>query len=83
MPSLNLDREERADRWLTQIRDRTMPIEPDWWLRLQCGQVADAAADVPTRGKQQFDIETHVLNRVFPIGLVSRIIDAAHYVALE
>jgi hypothetical protein len=60
-----------------------MPIEPDWWLRLQCGQVVDQEAADPAPSKPQFDSEARLLNRGFAIGVVNRIIEAAHYVALE
>lgn len=35
------ERQERADRWLRQATGRMLDIEPDWWLRMACGQVAD------------------------------------------
>ena len=35
------ERTERADRWLRVTTDRMLGIEPDWWLRMACGQVAE------------------------------------------
>ena len=32
---------DRAERWLTQTRERLQTIEPEWWLRMECGQVGD------------------------------------------
>jgi hypothetical protein len=37
------ERTERADRWLRVATDRMLGIEPDWWLRMACGQVADVS----------------------------------------
>jgi hypothetical protein len=37
------ERTERADRWLRVTTDRMLGIEPDWWLRMACGQVADVS----------------------------------------
>jgi hypothetical protein len=37
------ERTERADRWLRVRTDRMLGIEPDWWLRMACGQVADVS----------------------------------------
>ena len=37
------ERTERADRWLRVTTDRMLGIEPDWWLRLACGQVAEVS----------------------------------------
>jgi hypothetical protein len=34
---------ERADRWLQVATDRMLGIEPDWWLRMACGQVAEVS----------------------------------------
>ena len=35
------ERTERADRWLQVATDRMLVIEPDWWLRMACGQVSE------------------------------------------
>ena len=43
MKTLLPECEERADRWLRQAIDRLLLVEPDWWLRMECGQVAEAA----------------------------------------
>jgi hypothetical protein len=37
------ERTERADRWLRVTTDRMLGIEPDWWLRMACGQVAEVS----------------------------------------
>jgi hypothetical protein len=37
------ERTERADRWLRVRTDRMLGIEPDWWLRMACGQVAEVS----------------------------------------
>jgi len=37
------ERTERADRWLQVATDRMLGIEPDWWLRMACGQVAEVS----------------------------------------
>jgi len=39
MPPATDEREERADRWQRQLTDRLLVTEPDWWLRMECGQV--------------------------------------------
>jgi hypothetical protein len=46
MKTLSPDREERAIQWLQQAIDRMMLVEPDWWLRMECGQVADMVEPV-------------------------------------
>lgn len=33
------EREARAEQWLRQARERLLATEPDWWLRMVCGQV--------------------------------------------
>jgi hypothetical protein len=37
------ERTERADRWLRVTTDRMLGVEPDWWLRMACGQVAEVS----------------------------------------
>jgi hypothetical protein len=37
------ERTERAERWLRVTTDRMLGIEPDWWLRMACGQVAEVS----------------------------------------
>lgn len=41
MKTLSPDREERATQWLQQAIDRMMLVEPDWWLRMECGQLVE------------------------------------------
>jgi hypothetical protein len=43
MVTLGDEREERAERWLQQATERMLLVEPDWWLRMECGQTADSA----------------------------------------
>jgi hypothetical protein len=37
------ERTERADRWLRVTTERLLGVEPDWWLRMACGQVAEVS----------------------------------------
>jgi len=41
------ERAERAERWLRVTTDRMLGIEPDWWLRMACGQVAEVSESGP------------------------------------
>ncbi len=34
------DRQARADRWIEGSSDRIGTVEPEWWLRMMCGQLA-------------------------------------------
>ena len=43
MPAATDEREERAERWQRQVCDRMLMIEPDWWLRMECGQFVETA----------------------------------------
>lgn len=45
------ERTERADRWLRVTADRMLGIEPDWWLRLACGQVAEVSESRTALGR--------------------------------
>lgn len=40
------EREARADRWSERAQARMLTTEPEWWLRMMCGQLAfeDSAA---------------------------------------
>jgi hypothetical protein len=38
------EREVRADRWAEGAQSRISTVEPEWWLRLVCGQLAEEAA---------------------------------------
>lgn len=47
------EREARADRWVQGAHARIDTVEPEWWLRLLCGQLAEEAAvadDTGVRG---------------------------------
>ena len=35
------DRQARADRWIEGAHARIGTVEPEWWLRMVCGQLAD------------------------------------------
>ena len=35
------EREARADGWAEGAPARTGTVEPEWWLRMMCGQLAD------------------------------------------
>jgi len=37
------DPADRAIRWQEAVRLRMAAVEPDWWLRMECGQVDDNA----------------------------------------
>jgi len=45
-------REARADRWSEGARARMLTVEPEWWLRMLCGQLAqeDPAAEYAGMG---------------------------------
>jgi len=34
------DRQRRADRWIERSSVRIGTVEPEWWLRMMCGQLA-------------------------------------------
>ncbi len=40
------ERQARADRWTEGAHARMLTTEPEWWLRMMCGQLAfeDSAA---------------------------------------
>ena len=35
------DRQSRADRWIEGSNTRIGTVEPEWWLRMMCGQLAE------------------------------------------
>jgi hypothetical protein len=35
------ERQSRADRWIDGAYPRAGTAEPEWWLRMQCGQLAE------------------------------------------
>jgi hypothetical protein len=35
------ERQARADRWSQGAHARMLATEPEWWLRMMCGQVAN------------------------------------------
>jgi hypothetical protein len=35
------DRQARADRWIQGAHARIGIVEPEWWLRMVCGQLAE------------------------------------------
>jgi hypothetical protein len=38
------DRQARADRWSEGANLRIGTVEPEWWLRMVCGQLAQEAS---------------------------------------
>lgn len=47
------ERQRRAERWRQQARQQITSIEPEWWLRLECGQLAEeTSTDQYTRMKR-------------------------------
>jgi hypothetical protein len=34
------DRQARAQRWIEASNTRISTVEPEWWLRMMCGQLA-------------------------------------------
>jgi len=56
------ERQARADRWSDGAQARMLTTEPEWWLRMMCGQLAseDSAAQyaglrrVLRRAEKQF-----------------------------
>lgn len=47
------EREKRAEQWLRQASDRLLATEPDWWLRMVCGQIfeSDSSLSSPVMGQ--------------------------------
>lgn len=35
------ERQARADRWMEAVNARIGSIEPEWWVRMRCGQLAE------------------------------------------
>ena len=35
------ERQARADRWIEETNLRIGAVEPEWWLRMMCGQLAE------------------------------------------
>src|SRR5690349_8714172 len=35
------ERQARAERWMAALNARIGSTEPEWWVRMQCGQVAE------------------------------------------
>jgi hypothetical protein len=47
------ERHRRADNWMQRAREQITSIEPEWWLRMECGQLAEeTSADQYTRMKR-------------------------------
>ena len=49
MLSLTDERELRAAQWQQHACERMLLIEPDWWLRMECGQVAEILEAAPAQ----------------------------------
>ena len=56
------ERQTRADRWIELAHARLGTIEPEWWLRMRCGQLADEASWTPRGGMRR------VVQRVRQLG---------------
>lgn len=47
------EREARAARWVQGARARIGTVEPEWWLRMVCGQLAQEASVVHDTGMRR------------------------------
>jgi hypothetical protein len=47
------EREARADRWAGGAQVGIGTVEPEWWLRLVCGQLAEEATVVDDTGMRR------------------------------
>lgn len=41
------ERHRRAEGWMHRARLQITSIEPEWWLRMECGQLAEEAPSNP------------------------------------
>ena len=53
------DRQSRADRWIEGSNTRIGTVEPEWWLRMMCGQLDERLQEcggrtVAAAGEPQF-----------------------------
>ena len=47
------ERQRRAERWIQRTQQQITSIEPEWWLRMECGQLAEeTSTDQYTRMKR-------------------------------
>jgi hypothetical protein len=47
------ERQARADRWSQGAQARMGTVEPEWWLRMMCGQLAYEESAVHYAGVRQ------------------------------
>jgi hypothetical protein len=47
------DRQARADRWIEGAHARIGTVEPEWWLRMVCGQLAHEDSVAPSAGMRR------------------------------
>ena len=61
------EREARADRWSEGAHARMLTTEPEWWLRMMCGQLGseDSAAQYAGMRRSLRRAEVHFLSVVF------------------
>lgn len=61
------ERQARADRWSEGTHARMGTVEPEWWLRMMCGQLAyeDSAAQYAGVRRALRRAEKHFLSVVF------------------
>ena len=61
------ERQARADRWSLGAHARMCTVEPEWWLRMMCGQLADedTAAQYAGFRRALRRAEIHFLSVVF------------------
>ena len=69
------DRQVRADRWIQGANARIGSVEPEWWLRMVCGQLAqeDQPAQYPGMRRLARRAATQIRERLRarpdPVGL--------------
>ena len=61
------ERQARADRWSEGTHARMCTVEPEWWLRMMCGQLAneDSAAQYDGLRRVLRRAEKHFWSVVF------------------
>lgn len=61
------ERQARAERWSEGTHARMSTVEPEWWLRMMCGQLAheDTAAPDGALRRALRRAEIHFLSVVF------------------
>jgi hypothetical protein len=64
------ERHDRAERWSEGAHARMGTVEPEWWLRMMCGQLADEDSAAQYAGVRRAlrRAEKHFLSAVFGNG---------------